>query len=448
LIDFRKDLRKISSISFPLTGMKFLHALTAFINVAFISHLGQIALAGSSLFSVTISTILLFCWSIFYSVGVIAGNYFGSGEIDQVGRVVKQGFLVAIVLGLFFSLVVWNLDRILLFFHQRESLVRFITPYFHYFCWGVLPSILYMCFCQFVSAIGRARLVFFWTLVNAPLALFLSYALLFGKFGFLKMGLAGAALGWSLSYILVTAGIIIYFLFSEKYAVYHLFSNWFKGGFCQARKILKIGLPIGFQMGSIMSVYTFLTYMVGWMGESSLAANQVMGQCLTLVSMIPYGISQGAGILVAQALGEKRRQLKTIYYAGIFLVVGLVLLTSLSYWFAPRFLTGIFLYTKNAENFSATQLAKSLLLIGGFLQIVDALAMTFLGILRGFHDTRIPMLINILVNWGLIIPLGYFFAFHLGLGVIGIYLALLTGVSVNVGCFVWRLTKLHKCSII
>lgn len=439
LIIFLEDLKKTASISFPLTGMKFLHAFSAFINIAFISQLGHLALAGSSLFSVTISTILLFGWSTLYAIGVIAGNFVGEGQSYEVGRVVKQGLVIAISLGLLFSLLVWHADKILLLFHQEEKVVLFIRPYFHYFSWGILPSLIYMGFCQFVSAIGKARLVFFWTLINTPLTLFLSYSLLFGKFGFPKMGLTGAALGWSLGYIIVTLGIVTYFLNSKKYRIYALSNNWLKEGFSYGKKILKIGLPIGAQMSSIMASYTFLTYMAGWISENALAANQVVGQCLTLVSMIPYGISQGSGILVAQALGAQRKNLTTIYGSGILLAMGLVFFTSLFCWFDPGLLIRIFLNTKNTTSLATIMLAKSLLLIGGFLQIADAISMTLLGILRGFHDTRIPMLINILVNWGVIIPLGYFAAFHLSLGIIGIYLALLIGVGINAGCFVWRL---------
>jgi MATE family multidrug resistance protein len=49
--------------------------------------------------------------------------------------------------------------------------------------------------------------------------------------------------------------------------------------------------------------------------------------------------------------------------------------------------------------------------------------------LRGLHDARTPMLIALAGYWGIGLPLGVLLAFPMGLGGIGIWIGLATGLA-------------------
>jgi MATE family multidrug resistance protein len=53
-----------------------------------------------------------------------------------------------------------------------------------------------------------------------------------------------------------------------------------------------------------------------------------------------------------------------------------------------------------------------------------------LGALRGLEDVKVPSVVALLAYWGLALPIGYFLCFGLKLGAPGIWLGLLTGLSV------------------
>lgn len=423
------DSKQTSSMALPLIGSRLLHAVNGFINMVLISRLGINAIAASSLIFATTGTLFLMMWAILYSIGVMVGRVYGEGKNEEVGQIVKSGVLLGILLGTLFSLLLWNIDKLLIFLHQPRDLVELTVPYFHVLSFGVVPSLLGVCFSEFVMGIGRTRLVVIWAALTTPCNIGLSYCLLFGKFGFPALGIVGAAWATTITYWGLLLLIIGYFykgttvrcFFAHRIIHNHLYLRHFCG------KIFKIGLPISLQLSAVATSYTFLTYMIGWLGKVALVAHHIVNQWVTLIIMIPYGIAQASSILVAQAWGSKRKRIISLGYAGLLLGCAVVLVLSLLYWVAPNVLIAVYLNTHMVTNSAIICLATALLALMGVIQLTDSVGVIIVGALRGFHDTNLPMLINVSANWFLSIPLGYLLAFVLNMGAIGLYIGFVVG---------------------
>jgi MATE family multidrug resistance protein len=85
-------------------------------------------------------------------------------------------------------------------------------------------------------------------------------------------------------------------------------------------------------------------------------------------------------------------------------------------------------------NTAVTALAAQLLLIAGLFQIFDGIQITSSGALRGFEDTRTPMLIGVVAYWIVALPISYLCAFKLGVGPTGIWFGFVAGLAVAAGC--------------
>jgi len=72
----------------------------------------------------------------------------------------------------------------------------------------------------------------------------------------------------------------------------------------------------------------------------------------------------------------------------------------------------------------------SLLFVAAIMQMVDGLQGVLTGVFRGIGDTRTPMLWNLAGHWCLGLPLGYSLCFLWGVGVIGLWIGLSTGLAV------------------
>lgn len=422
-------LKKTAAASLPLVGARLLHAATDFINMIIIAKLGLDSLAAGSLIASTAATILLMSWAMLFPVAVVVGYAYGVKQFLEIGKILKSGCVLALLVGFCASIIMWNAQHILFLFHQPPNLIALATPYFHILALAMIPSVLCVCFNEFAIGILKTHLVIIWRIIQTPITLFLSYGLVLGKFGLPKVGIAGAALGYTVTYWALAIGIFIYFCLARNYRKYSFYHARYI--YAYLKQIFTIGWPISIQLGAIMTSYTMLTYMMGWCGKTALAANQIIGQCATVVAMIPYGISQASAAIVAQTSGANKKLIKAAGFSGIWLGGAIVAIIAIVYWTIPKSLISIYLNINDANNLTTMSLATLFLYINGFSQTVDALSVSTLGALRGLADTKIPMLINIAASWLTSIPVGYILAFKLGVGAPGLYLGFALGSTLN-----------------
>lgn len=74
--------------------------------------------------------------------------------------------------------------------------------------------------------------------------------------------------------------------------------------------------------------------------------------------------------------------------------------------------------------------AATLLTIAAGFQVSDGLQVVGLGALRGLEDVKVPSVVALLAYWAIALPLGYCLGFWLHLGAVGVWLGLLTGLSI------------------
>ena len=85
------------------------------------------------------------------------------------------------------------------------------------------------------------------------------------------------------------------------------------------------------------------------------------------------------------------------------------------------------LFTQDAQVIS---LGQSILFIAALFQLSDGIQVVGLGVLRGMSDVKIPTLITLVAYWVLALPFAYLLGFTFKLGAEGIWLGLLTGLTI------------------
>jgi len=96
----------------------------------------------------------------------------------------------------------------------------------------------------------------------------------------------------------------------------------------------------------------------------------------------------------------------------------------------PETLMSLFLEQDDPRRSEIIAVGVGLLVVAALFQLVDGAQVIALGLLRGVHDTRMPMIYAAVSYWIIGIPCSYFFGFGLGLEGIGIWLGLVFGLAV------------------
>jgi MATE family multidrug resistance protein len=146
----------------------------------------------------------------------------------------------------------------------------------------------------------------------------------------------------------------------------------------------------------------------------------------SLFFMIPLGLAMAITVRVGNAVG--RGDERGVRYAG-FCGIGLTLVTQMVsaglMLSLPHFIAA--LYTRDP---AVITLAAQLIMLAGLFQFSDGIQVASNGALRGLKDTRVPMAITLFAYWIVGMPVGWWLAFHHGMGARGMWMGLIAGLSV------------------
>jgi len=170
---------------------------------------------------------------------------------------------------------------------------------------------------------------------------------------------------------------------------------------------------------------------MGLIGADALAANQIVGNCISFTFMVPFGLAQAATVRIAYECGSGRRD-AAWRAAVVALTVGICFMAAASIvlWVAPRAIIAVYVDVNAAQNAAVVAIAVKLFAIAALFQVFDGMQAVAAGALRGYKDTMVPMLLAALGYWGFGFLGSWVLAFPLGYGAPGLWWGLAIGTVV------------------
>jgi len=255
----------------------------------------------------------------------------------------------------------------------------------------------------------------------------LNYIMIYGKFGFPAMGLMGA--GYATLIARIAMALLMMWLIHSKWKGISWSFDW-----SLIKKMLKIGLPSGMQYVFEVGAFATAAIMVGWISAAALAAHQIALNIAAVTYMAATGIASAATIRIGNQMGLRNLpDLRMTGYTSFGMVAVFMATCGLLLIFLRDVLAALYINDLAVQNMAA-----SLLIIAAAFQVSDGLQAVGLGVLRGLTDVKIPTLVTFFAYWLIAIPLGYVLGFTLGLGVYGIWYALLIGLTLAAVLHIFR----------
>lgn len=441
-------IKKITYLALPMMGTQLLNVASGFLCMVMVAKLGHQVLAASALIFATQITVMVICMSFLFSLSIFVSHANGARNYSLIGDYVQQGWTLGIIISTPMILIFWHIAPILIFLGQSPAIVQIVQTFFHGLVWGVVPVLFLTCNQQLCYGIHKQRLVLATSGMSVMILLLSAYVLIFGKFGFPRLGVEGfgfaiATQCW-FSFIFTTC----YFYFGKDFKRYNLFHYRVHKNWHHLVQIFKVSWPISLQIGGEMLSFFAASTMVGWLGVRSLAAYQVVGQYLFLIVVPLFAVSQASSILIGQACGSKQfHEIKRIGMVCIGVALMLTVIVAVVFISAPKFLASLYLDVHKISNAETVHWIVLLFMVVAFSQIFDAVRNVTTGALRGLFDTRFPMWAGLFVIWIIGIPLAYCFGFILHWGVVGISAGSAIGMLVGaVAVFIrWHIMSRKIC---
>jgi MATE family multidrug resistance protein len=226
------------------------------------------------------------------------------------------------------------------------------------------------------------------------------------------------------------AGMAVLIVRDRKFRRYHVFGRFWRPDWPRLRELWRLGLPIAVTLVFEVSIFNAAVFLMGLVGPNALAAHAIAIQIASLTFMVPLGFSQAVTVRVGRAFGAGDREgIRRAGWTAYAMGVGFMAVCACVMLLAPRFLIGAFLDLSSPENAPVVSLAVTFLTFAALFQIVDGAQAVGAGMLRGLHDTRVPMIFAAVGYWGVGLPLGVVLGFPLGLAGAGIWTGLAAGLA-------------------
>ncbi len=425
--------RATLALSWPIILTNLAQMALNTTDVVMMGRLGPDALAGGALGFNLYFPFVIFGIGAVSAVAPMVAREIGAraSSVRDVRRTVRQGLWAAVTVSVPVWIVLWFAEPILVALGQEPALAAGAASYVRALQWAYLPFLFYLVLRSFVTALERPMWAFLIVAAAVPLNVLADWCLMFGNLGFPRMELAGAGLATTLVSTLMFAGLVVLTMRDRRFRRYRLFGRFWRADWPRFRELWRLGLPIGATLVFEVSIFNAAVFLMGLVGPTALAAHAIAIQIASLTFMVPLGFSQAVTVRVGRAFGAGnsgavRRAGWTAYAMG----VGFMAVCACVMLFAPRLLIAAFLDLSAPESQPVAALAVTFLMFAALFQVVDGAQAVGAGMLRGLHDTRVPMIFAAIGYWGIGLPLGVVLAFPLGLAGSGIWIGLAAGLAI------------------
>ncbi len=438
---WRAEVRAMLVLGWPMVLTNLAQVAMTATDVMMIGRLGPDALAAGALGSNLYFAPLIFGLGLMLATSPMIASELGRRRhsVRDIRRTVRQGLWLAVLAALPIWLFLWNAKAVLIATGQDPALAAQAGTYVRWLQWAVLPFYGYVVLRSFISGLERPG----WALAIMAFAVafngFANWCLIFGRLGFPAMGIAGSGLSTTLSSILMLVGLAAVLVTERRFRRYRIFGRFWRPDWPRFRALVRLGAPIAGILAFEVTIFNAAALLMGLINAASLAAHAVAIQIASISFMIPLGINQAVTVRVGLAFGAGNLDgISRAGWTAFALGVGFMSLTALTMLVWPQLLISAFIDLDDPANAQVIALAVTFLSFAALFQIFDGAQAVAAGMLRGLHDTKVPMILAAIGYWGVGLPLGVVLAFHFGFAGSGIWMGLSTGLAVVSVLLLWR----------
>lgn len=346
-----------------------------------------------------------------------------------------HGIILCTGLSLLLFLSIFFFRDIMLLMNQPEAVVELALPYLELVVISLIPLLIFQAFKQFCDGLSLTIYPMYAAVIANVINVLINYVLIFGKFGFPQMGIMGAAIGTLISRTVMLVFLILIVKYNSKIKQCLNDIRQIKIDKLMFKKILDIGIPSSLQMVFEVVFFTTAIWLSGLLGENPQSANQIALNLSSMTFMIASGLSVSAMVRVGNQKGLKNYvDLRRISFSILLLGLILALFFALCFILFNDLLPYIYIDLNNTlnykDNLEVIEITSKLLIIAAVYQISDTIQVIILAALRGMQDVKIPTLITFVAYWLIGFPVSYFLGSDDMLGSEGIWIGLLSGLTI------------------
>ncbi|KAA8733763.1 MATE family efflux transporter [Acinetobacter qingfengensis] len=420
------ELKQLLRLMLPILATQVAQAGFGLIDTIMAGQLSAADLAAIAIAVGIWLPVMLLCSGILMATSPLIAEAIGAKRQQNIPVITHQALWIAIFLGLIGMLILQLMPQFFHLLKVPENLHAKAGLFLHSIAFGIPAVALYSvlrCYCE---ALGHPHVVTIISLLALPVLIPLNLIFMHGfafipAMGSAGAGVANAILQWVMLFILIA-----YLRYAKAFTQVKLFQQFDSLDPVWAKRILKLGVPIGMAIFFEVSIFSTAALVISPLGDTVIAAHQIAISITSQLFMIPLSLAMALTIRVGQYYGAKNWQvMRQVQHIGFVVATVFASFTMLLLWLFRGWL--IHLYNKDTAVFDV---AYGLVIFAIAYQLIDAWQVTAAGCLRGMQDTKGPMWITLFAYWIIAFPLGIYLTRYALFSAAGVWIGLITGLFI------------------
>jgi len=438
----KSEARQLMRLALPLMAAQLAQMGMGVVDTVMAGRFSSIDLAGVALGNAILWPCMFAMMGVLQAVTPTVAQLNGANKQSEIGELIRQALWIALVTSVIIILIIRNAEPFYVLMNVAPEAVAITLPYLQYSAWGMPALMAYFVLRFLAEGLGFTKPAMF-IAVSALLAKVpLNYIFMNGLFGMPALGGVGCGLATAIV-MWIELFLITYVVTRRKFKHIAWHSKFSLPSWVRIRKLLIIGTPIGATIFFEVSMFTFVTILLGQISAQAVAAHSIAQSISGLSYMLPLALGIAASIRIGTHVGAdqlvlaRTTALVAMYSTFCVALVGIVFVLSVRHYIVG-------LYTTDPIVFEMTV---TLMLFVTVYLLFDNSQATAIGALRGYKDTTVPMVFSLVGYWGLGLPLGACLGFGWILepmGIYGFWLGLIAALFVVSLCAMGRLYWVSK----
>ena len=406
----------------PIVIQNLIASSVSVADTLMLGNVDQTSLSASGLAGQLMFLINVMFFGLNSALTILASQYWGKKDVKVISKILGIGLIIALIVTTTFSAMAFFIPRhVMWVWTDDPELIAAGAKYLRF----VAPSYIFLgLFQPYLTILKSCERVVFST-VTSTAALFINvifnYLLIFGHGPFPEMGIEGAALATSIS---CGSGALICLVdFLRQKVLPKSLQVMFGIPRALITDFFKYSLPAFVNDVMWGLAFTVNSIIMGHLGSDIVAANAVVSSVRDLITVVGFGISAAASIMLGKEIGENKLDtaekdassiLRVTIFSGI--ISGFVLLM------ISPFVPGLVDITETAIRYLQIMLYINIAYQMG--QIINTVLIA--SIFRCGGNSKYGMVLDIICMWCFAVPLGLISAFVLKLPPLIVYVLMCT----------------------
>jgi len=413
---WRDSARRIVPLAWPVIVGQVSMLAYSTIDTLLVARTSALDLAALAVGSAAYVSIFVGLMGVLMALAPIVGQLYGAGKLPEAGRQVHQALYVALALGLLGSGLLLFPQPFLLLARAGPEVTSRVQGYTLALAVSLPATLLFTLYRGFNTAVSRPKEAMKLQVAGLVIKVPLSIALVLGvpALGIPALGVVGCGIATAVSMWSQTLAAYLLLRRDPFYAPFHIIGHGLhKPDRAALRQHLKLGLPMGGSILVEVTAFTFMAIFIARLGNLPVAGHQIAINLVSVLFMVPFGLGNATGTLVAQRIGAgAARDARRLGWHGLVMGCALAAVMGGAVFLLREPLLG--LYTGDAAVLTA---ALPLVAWLALFHVADAAQTIAAFVLRAFKIATVPMVIYVGALWGVGLGGGYVLAFDLPGGV-------------------------------